>query len=319
MNSAADFKIFEDAQFVPVRRGLGRIGSVLSYYGALDGTGHRLPKWPLLNSLDTSFAVNVRRPRPPNSEEFLPEAIFGGMYYNGFGHFLTETVPNLLAVKAVLDRAPNLPVVFFVPDNKRPDEDYTRLSPWATFFLDSIGVDPARFHFIRAPLHVQRLLVGPTPFTRKHHFAPWTLLALDELFGPATTETTRDLYLSRTQWAKVRTSDETILERHFSARGYDVTHLETLSLEDQIATIRGARHVAGCTGTALHWSLYSASCKSVMALGYRSPLQRGISKSRGQLYINPRGRRVADASIRVRDFDERTLDRALDQVFGRRS
>ena len=93
-----------------------------------------------------------------------------------------------------------------------------------------------------------------------------------------------------------------------------MVHMEALSLSDQISSIRGARHVAGCTGTALHWSLYSKTCESVIALGYRSPLQRGISKSRGQIYVNPPGRRVADASIRVRDFDIRSLDCALDHI-----
>jgi len=310
----AEFEVFEDTHFMPVRRGHGRIGSVLSSYGAIDGTGRRLPKWPLLNSLDTSFAVNIRRARPSNSGHSLPEAIFGGLYYNYFGHFLTETVPNLLAAKVALNHAPNLPIVFFVPDNRGPDEHFPQLSPFAKFFLDGIGLDPARFHFIKKPLHVGRLVVGPTPFTSKHHFAPWTLLAMDQLFGHISTGSKCDLYLSRSKWPKIRTSDETILERHFRTHGYDVVHFETLSLAEQIAAIRGARHLAGCTGTALHWSLYSKNCQSMIALGYRSPLQRGISKSRGQIYVNLPGRQVAGASVRVRDFDTRTLDRALSRV-----
>ena len=314
MSCVSDIVVIPDAKLIPMRRGSGLFGSLFSSYGAIDGTGRRFPKWPLLSSLDTSFAVNVLRGRPSSSDQSLPEAIFGGLYYNWFGHFITETVPNLLAAKIALEHAPDLPIVFFVPDNRTKEDHYPELSPWALFFLEHIGLDPTKFHFIRQPLHVRRLVFGPTPFTRKFHFAPWSLLALDQLFGAKSIGSTSDLYLSRSKWSNVRTSDESIIERHFSSRGFDVVHMEALSLSDQISSIRGARHVAGCTGTALHWSLYSKTCESVIALGYRSPLQRGISKSRGQIYVNPPGRRVADASIRVRDFDIRSLDCALDHV-----
>jgi hypothetical protein len=309
-----EIKSIEDALLVPMRRGHGRIGSIFSSYGAIDRAGKRLPKWPLLNSLDTSFALNLRRVAPSDVEESLPEAVFGGLYYNWFGHFLTETVPNLIAAKAALGKSTNTPIIFFVPDNRRPEEIFPQISSVAKYFFEKIGLDPTNFRFVKQPIRIERLIVGPTPFKKKHNFSPWVLSEIDQLFGSKSSQSRRDLYLSRSQWGKARTSDETILERHFKARGFDVVHLETLSLPEQIATIRGARHVAGCNGTALHWSLYSSSCESVISLGYRSPLQRGISKSRGQVYVNPPGRRVAGESVRVRDYSAHSLDRALERV-----
>lgn len=306
-------RIFEAAYLEPCRRGRGRLSRLFTSYALRDGRGRAIGGWPLLVSLDTSFAVN-RPGRPDHGATDLPAAIYGGMFFDWFGHFIIETVPNLLAVADLKRAHPELPILFHLPDFWFPDPEARPQSlPFHDLFLDRIGLDRGDFRFVRAPLRVASLLVPDSPFPGKYRYKSWVLDRMDALFaaqpGPAA-----KVYFSRSRWPKPRITDEPAIEARFRAADYDIVHPQDLSLQDQLALVSRARSIAGPQGTALHWSLYAPRCRSVISMGWHSPQQRGICASRGQLCLDPKGKRPRGGDLRLRAIAPAVVERAILQA-----
>jgi hypothetical protein len=309
-------KVVDQAFLAPLYRPRGRLSRIISWYGLNDAAGRKLTDWPLLNSLDTSLAR--RRPWPIRraDDRLRDEAVFGGVFYSTFAHFMSETVPNLVAARRVLQDYPGRKVVFFLPPNLGGGFQMPAQHAYHVPLLDRIGIDRDDMVFVTAPLQVDRLIVGPSPFPRKFRFAPWLLSDLDALF-PVPRGVQQRVYLSRQRWThKPRVADEDRIAALFHDHGYHIIHPQEMTLEHQFETIFGAEHLAGPQGFALHWSLYSRHCRSVISLGWPSPVQNGICASRVQVYENPPGKRPRGAAVRVRGFRDDTLVAALARVHG---
>ena len=124
--------------------------------------------------------------------------------------------------------------------------------------------------------------------------------------------TARKIYLSRSRWNHhLRLPGEPRIETIFSDYGYEIIHPQDLSIPKQIATICGAGRLAGSQGSALHWSLLSPDCRSVLALGSPLPQQRGICRSRGQELVELRGRKPSIGTVRQRLVGDATIHQAL--------
>lgn len=306
-------RVFPDACLAPMSRARNRLLGIVTLYGLRDAGGRAIEGWPLLTSMDTTFALNWPR-RKDDGAARIPRAIYGGLYSSAFGHFLTETVPSLAAIRHLAMAEPGVPIVLHVPDQKkREGKELWSRRPYVDWFLERLGIDFGRLMIVRAPMRVGELLVGQSPFSGKQSYRPWVPQVMDAVFGSGRAGTDR-LYLSRTKWPRPRIEREAEVEEVFRQAGFTVTHLQDLSLEQQLLTVCQARHLAGPQGTALHWSLYSASVRGVISLGFRSPLQRGICQVRGQTYLNPPGRKVRDAGLRVRAIGREEIEDALSRL-----
>jgi hypothetical protein len=306
-------RTWDEAVLGPCLRHPGRIRRVVTRFGRHDKHGRPIGSWPLLISLDTTLAVHSRRGLPADPDHEVAEAIYAGLFYAGFGHFITETLPNLLAVAEAKRQNPDIKLLFHTPAFFRSQSQATiegPLSRHVEFFLDLIGLDLAGSILVDRPMRVRRLLVPESPFQRKFRYKPWLCEGIDALLGPCA-PTGQKVYLSRSRWPKPRIYDEDRAEAVFREHGYDIVHPQDLGLAEQIALVRGASALAGPQGTALHWSLYSANCRNVVSLGWPSPLQKGICKIRGQVYLDPRGRRRNLRDTRVREVSHTAIERAI--------
>lgn len=310
---------FLAARLSPCVRSPRRPLRLVTRFGRHQSDGTAITGWPLLHSLDTTLAVPSRAQVRDRPTKRIDAAIYGGLYYGAFGHFLTETFLNLLAVRALKQAHPDLPILFHTPDffTKKPRADRVDGQPRAHVaeFEDRLGISAEGALLVDQPMEVGRLLVPDAPFSRKFRFKPWVTDALDDLFGPQQAPG-GPIYLSRSRWPTPRILDEDRVEAIFADHGYRIVHPQDLSLSEQIALIRCASHVAGPQGTALHWSLYSGTCRSVISLGWPSPLQNGICKARHQTYVEVGGRRPWGDALRVRRVAPTRIERAIARVSG---
>ncbi|MCL1892061.1 MAG: glycosyltransferase family 61 protein [Alphaproteobacteria bacterium] len=74
------------------------------------------------------------------------------------------------------------------------------------------------------------------------------------------------IYLSRTKFYKNPVIGEKRIERIFAQNGYEIIYPETLPLRQQIALVKGATHIAGVQGTALHLSLFARDGANLICL-----------------------------------------------------
>lgn len=295
-------QVIEGARLSPLLRPKGRIPRVLTWYEFHHACGRGARPWPLMVSLDTTYAV--RRPRPVSAARTRLEGdyVFGGVFFSEFGHFLTETVPNLAAVAHALRRSPGARPLFFCPPNWMDAPTPSPEHPYYGLFLDRFGLTMDDFTFVTGPVEVARLIVDESPTAAKFRYRKWLLDELDAIFT-APASGTRRLYLSRTRWNNApRIENEDRVEAIFADKGFEIVHLQDHDLAAQIELVGSAEYIAGPQGTALHWSLFTPNCKGVLSLGWPSPLQKGISAARGQRYLDPRGRKPDRSRPRLRAF-----------------
>lgn len=266
----------ENAQVFPLIA--GRFGHVVG--GVRTQIGHALTQWPLLGS---SRAFNHKPSRRPDGDptQLLGPAVFGGVWYNFFGHFLTETLPALVAIQRVRELQ-DLPIVFVSIEQEPID-----LTGTSDFWLKHLGIDPRRLVMITQPSVVSELHIPAVPFQTKYRYAAHVAAGLDQAFDLSTKDADRRLYISRSRLAqsKGRNTGEAALELLFAAHGFDIWHPQENTIQEQLKTIQTASVLAGLNGSALHWSLFAPGCKAVMCLGWDLQLQRGICQLRGQQYI----------------------------------
>ena len=241
---------------------------------------------PLLISSRAHRAI--RWPGTPAAKAEIPgPAIWGGVFYAHFGHFITEFLPRLLTLQSLARRFPDAPILTIPqPDAPTLAPDAPALPAHAHWFLSQLGIDPARIVQCTEPCRIGQLLVPQTPFAARARYHPDLIPLIDAAPWANAPATGERLFLSRRHLDSTRSRVTNIaeVEAAYIRAGYRVLYPETLSLPDQIAQICGATAIAGENGSALHWALYSRHLRHVHALGWTLNLQKGIAILRGQTY-----------------------------------
>jgi capsular polysaccharide biosynthesis protein len=253
--------------------------------GAFTAEGKALPLPPLFTSTDSIFP-HALRPKAMPRLRLGGLHLWGGVGFDIFGHWLTETFPLLVTLRPLFERHPEAPILMVTRPGAPPPV-------WGALhrtFAGWIGLDLNRIRVIEEDAVVEELALGPDPFGRRNHYRPETLTALDALGLAPPDDTGAALFLSRRKLSERnnRTPNIEAVEERFRDLGYEILHPETLTLPEQMRRLLGARHLAGENGSALHWSLYSPHVASVLCLGWNLKLQEGICKARGQSYVSVR-------------------------------
>ncbi len=303
-------RTIENATLLPLRDlhlGFARAG----VYGS---DGDRLDLWPLLVAADSRVPVAPRHLRETAEDSIDGGCIYGGLMNPRIGHFITETVPNFVAIADACRTFPDHTLLFHCWTEM--GEDQMQQKSFIPFFLDLFGLADRAFKLVMRPLKVASLVVPEAPFLGKFKYKPWLPDRLDSWLPALTSDAGEKVYLSRTKLKAhkdVRLTDEPRVEAIYRERGYESVHMQNLPLVDQISIVRQARHLAGPQGTAIHWSLYSKRVETVVSMGYKSGLQAGICDVRGQRYFNPRGI-IANpfAGGRKRWFSDRAIHGMID-------
>lgn len=275
----------------------------------------------------------VVRPEGPDG----PDRLAGTWHYAGhwtrhFGHFLVETVPNLWPepVVAGADRVAGVVAhrSCYGPAPAAPGRgDRTRradLWPWQEELLELAGYGALPVEIVRAqPRRVDRLRVAARPVLLKSRVGAEAVALWQRMAAAVEPADERAVFLSRARFhadnadddAKVRVEArwEQQMERLAVAAGFTVVHPETLSIREQVALLRGARVVAGSSGSALHLAVFAEPGTTVVEVGDRrtpdSPLpsQRLLDEACGH------------TSLFVPYADEAAWARALEQAGAARS
>ena len=276
---------YEDALVVPTRsRKLMRVD-----FAAFDSAGRPIP--------DSLLTRTWARPvcEPPDIAGLDPGTIptveaphlYGGPFFDHFGHFLLET---LARTWAVAETGP-LPLVW---SSGGPP------ATWQRDVLDLLGL-AARHEFPAGPLRFRRLVVPSPGFRIQGQFAPRLaqFLARYDAGSPDDAK----VWLSRTRIATNRRSrGEETLQSALAARGWRIVHPQDLAVREQLRILGGTRVVAGLEGSAFHAAVLLRDPRSTFVLLRRGPSAnyRRIADRKGivefDLYGAPRieDRRLGD-------------------------
>jgi glycosyl transferase family 61 len=187
------------------------------------------------------------------------EVAWGGVLNEHFGHFLTETVSRMWPLVAGRELE-GLPVAFAVPRNLPGPAGIPVVREW----LDAFGArlvelpehGAVRFRRMRVPEPAVRLNTWIAPEIRDIHLqARRGLDVPSPPHGDAATSPLprRDvLWLSRQGLAEMRQPHDEALLEWILGDSLTIVRPETLPLAEQVATLEGARAVAGVMGSAFH-------------------------------------------------------------------
>lgn len=219
--------------------------------GIVDAAGR-----PHLDSLLSRRGVTLQVPRTDGVEPTRRTGrwLYGGIWFDHFGHFLLET---LARAWHLADTAG--PVVFHRPPDRPGGPIPSTMTPWQAQLVTALLGAPSRVHFVTAPMAFEMLVVPAAGCvlgercTRRQAAALATIGSRIHSLAPATVD--RKLWLSRAGLTRGRVLGEDAFETDLVEAGFEVVRPETLALSDQIRAFDEARIVAGFTGSAFHTAL----------------------------------------------------------------
>ncbi|MCW2815552.1 MAG: hypothetical protein JWN84_3007 [Nocardioides sp.] len=251
--------------------------------------------------------------------------LYAGHWAGHFGHFLLEHLPNLWPDPAGL--GPVAGVLAHRPaarsgivHRRRPLQTPT-IAAWQHDLIALAGHDPDGLRIVHGrALRVERLVVPSRPVLLKKWAQPEAVRLwrrVSEAVG--TRGPDRRVYLSRSRFhaeadgserARTAAEQDARLDETFAAAGFAVVHPETLSIAEQVATVRGAEVLAGLSGSALHLSVFADPGTRVLTFGDRRSPAR---PTKAQVMVDAACGHVTGF---VPDGDEAALTAALADLAG---
>ncbi len=239
----------KDATVLPYRlvNGIGRAGVV-------DATGSyvELSSFDALSPVD-SWGGLYDYANPPQENM---RVMYLGRLWCHWGHFLMDLVGRLWYA---IEKEPDIPIVY---------DGVANLTGVYTEFLALAGIDIRRLIRIERPTMFSEVVVpecAHVPGRRVYRafariFDRVAERALEQL-DDIDKYQNQHIYLTRTQLQRRIPFEvgERDIERMMASNGFVVVSPEMLSLPEQIATIRGAQHVACLSGTLPHNMIFSNS------------------------------------------------------------
>ena len=245
---------FEHATVGPVRPTIE--GNFLEELagGGFDSEGELIAACLQPRSEDRN-AIQIRQASltTPHVSSRLDEAVFGGVAFDHFGHFLLETTARLWALEEHRDK----PWLFLT--SGRPE-----LRSYQRDFLELLGLRRDQIVVVSDWTGVDRLVV-PEPAFVYHH---WATKAYLDAFRRAETPSGagRRIFLSRSDTTMALTVGERELEEVLRAEGWVIEIPERLPAPEQAALFRDDNVVMGLQGSAMHLGLFAAPGRRVVHL-----------------------------------------------------
>jgi len=195
-------------------------------------------------------------------EHYRGEAVYGGLLFNHFGHFLLESTSRLWW--PLLNDFTGY-IVFQNPD---PNNN---IGQFAHRFFDLVGVSD-KIVVAKETIGFDRVIVPqPSLIIQRNVYKEFQVPFLiagesAEEYSSSLTKLPfiRDagLYLSRTQYGFRRSYGEEEIEDRFRKEGFSIVSMEILPLEHQILIMKRHKSVVGIIGSAFHTMLFSQEPKN---------------------------------------------------------
>lgn len=199
------------------------------------------------------------------------KVIYGGILYKHFGHFLIEGTSRLWCAVSSEEK---LPVAFILEDNKT-------IAPQNLQFLEYLGITGDRLLLITKPTKFDEVVVPEQSGVIQGYYTDKFLLPFQAVTDKIQAKSEDRIYFSRRKFkGSIQLIGEEKLEKVFKDNGYKIIYPEKISLEEQVAYVKGAKEIACVMGTAAHLALFAnRGIKSII-------LERTEHINREQLLIN---------------------------------
>ncbi len=231
--------------------------------GAFDERGRFLaaaaqPRSDGHNAVLTNQIVTI----PSHLAGRLEKAVFGGIAFDHFGHFLLEASARLWC----RDEYKTLPWLFLTdgrPEMKRYQRD----------FLMVLGLAEEQIISVSDWLEIGELIIPEPSFVYHHHVAHGYRDTFRKAPLAPQDGAGRRVFLSRVNTTLALTVGEKELEDVLAQNGWDIVYPETLPAQAQAAIFRDDNIVLGLQGSAMHLGLFAPEHRRVVhlcrGLGYR--------------------------------------------------
>ena len=200
----------------------------------------------------------IPRHVPHNTPYIDSEAIYIGNIYPHFGHFLVEHLNRLWGGEK---KQSDIKYIFI--NNKNLD-----VKKYLYEFMSAFGVKKKDIIILTQSTRFRKIYIPSQTFNISGAFVDcamtdgYRLMAKNiKGFGY------KKVYMSRTKLPEnMKTIGEEKIEKIFAKNGYKIIYPETMTIKEQIASVRDAKYLAGCAGTALHWCLFMKPGGTVITL-----------------------------------------------------
>ena len=240
-----------------------------------------------------------------------PDLVYVGEIFAHFGHFLIQTLSRFWYLR----ERPSARVLFHSMFNTAQLFGHF---PFVAQIFEALGLREEQFVRFEVPTLVQGLTVPQPSFEEMHFAHPIYAECLREIgafFSQGDVLADEGpLYLS-----KVRVDvgvnhlvNEQEIEDEFARQGVRIVHPETLSMAQQIDTLRRHRTLLGCTGSHLHSTVMLPEGRRIVGLNYIEQINANfalldkLSGNKASYYYAPSAKRVDDPkflgySVRIDD------------------
>lgn len=207
----------------------------------------------------------MERDRLDKADRLYDSSVYLGRWSHRFGPFLLESLARAwYLIKA--DRS--IPVLF------HGWSDRLDVPPFASAILGALNVPRSRIRVIASrDLRVRNLILPQSQFSPGIKASPGMCITFDHVrekmlqSRPSKARTPEKVYFSRrgVDEAPVRGTarsavvNEEEAETFFRGAGYEILRPELLPMEEQVAIVANATHVAGPSGSALHLMMFNAN------------------------------------------------------------
>jgi capsular polysaccharide biosynthesis protein len=178
-----------------------------------------------------------------------------GEHADHFGHLTLEVLSRLWAFKYL--ELSNLKFIISA-----------RNLGLISALVEPFGISSDRLIQFRQPILCKKLIVASQSYVLENSASP-NALAVWSKVGThyARPNTPEKIYVSRRKWQKQRRLvNEEEVEKIFSDRGFCIIYPEEMSVPEQISFFRGAKFIAGPSGSGMYNTIYCTPGTKILIL-----------------------------------------------------
>ncbi len=201
--------------------------------------------------------------------------IYCGEYLPHYGHFLCESMTRLWYV--VQNYHPGMKLIFISDEPREIGGNFRQI-------FELLGVDINDVRIVTHVTQCKNLIVPDASSIFCHWYTPEFVIPFKKISSSVKKVYKKEkIYLSRTRFKDRFIIGEENIEKLFAQNGYYVIYPEQLPLSELIAYLKGAKVVAGLSGTALHNIIFARQNTQLIVLNrmnLANPVQEMMNQSR---------------------------------------
>jgi capsular polysaccharide biosynthesis protein len=263
----------------------------------------------------------MERERIDQADRLYDTCVYLGRWSHRFGPFLLESLARAWYLLEA-DRSISILVHGW--------SDRLEVPPFASSILAALDVQPSRIRIVATrDLKVRKLIVPTAQFWPGIKASRGMCIAFDHVrekmlrHRPAHPRTPEKVYFSRRGLHEVPAAgtvgsaveNEEEAEALFRRAGYEILRPELLTIEEQLAIVANATHVAGTSGSALHLMMFNANPRArLIELRTRAAVNQlliGAIRGHEAFHISCRSKNGSPDGI-VLDMD--VVERAMREI-----